>query len=732
MSPTATNVAASAAQLQQAINHHQNGELPQAQALYRQILQVDPRQPDALHLLGLIEHQSGRSAEGVALIQRAMQANAAEPMYPFNLGNVLMDLGRFGEAVACYRQAVALQPDSLDALQGLAAALRANGQSSEAARSEQKMIALRGQLASRLLHQGNVFFEQKQYEQAALCFRQMLHLRPDFAEGHFNLATVLQVMGQLDEAVAAYRQAIALKPAYAAAHCNLGRALKRQGKLGDAADSFRRALALDGKLFEAHNNLGNTLFLQGRLDESVRSYRKALALQPGAVDTVIDMATALTNLGQVDEAIALYRRVLATDSPRCAEIHSTLLFTLLLHLGSSAEAVFDEHLRFAQRFEAPLKANWMPHANTREPQRRLKVGYLSGDLCGHAVWYFIAPVMAHHDHKAFEIYAYYNNTYRDGYTDQIAVNVDHWFTCAGLSDDELAARVRADGIDILVDLSGHTTHHRLLTMARKPAPVQATWIGYPGSTGLSAIDYRITDLWQDPPGQAERMHSEKLVWLPGGMAFVSEPLAPAVNDLPALKQGFLTLACLNNLTKVNDAVIALWSRILHALPSARLMLGNVVEGPVKRRIFDVFTRHAVPVERLILQPRVSLLDYLGLHHQIDLALDPFPYNGGTTTMHSLWMGVPVVTLAGDHAVARLSAAHLSRVGLPQFIAHSEEDYIQCVLRAAQDLPALNDIRRDLRQRMTTGACDPALITAQLERAYRSMWCDWCAQSASVV
>lgn len=731
MNQSQASIEASTAQLQQAIAHHQNGELPQAQALYRQILQTNPAQPDALHLLGLIEHQLGHSDAGVALIQRAMQANPLEAMYPFNLGNLQMDLSRFADAVVCYQKAVELQPRSEDALQGLAAALRAAGRTREATQCVLKISELRRQQASALLQQGNAFFENKELDHAAACFHQMLQLRPDFAEGYFNLATVLQFQGKLDESVAAYRQAIALKPAYAEAHCNMGRALKRQKKFDEAMVSFRQALMLNPKLFEAHNNLGNTFFLQGRLDEAVQSYRKALRLQPGAVDTQIDMATALINLGRIDEAIQLYRAILTTGSLRRAEVHSALLFTLLLHHRCSADELFAEHQRYGQMFETPLKSSWRPHTNTPDRQRRLKVGYLSGDFCGHAVWYFIAPILPHHDRDAFEIYAYYNNTYRDGYTDRIEANVDHWRACPALTDDELAARIRTDGIDILVDLSGHTAHHRLLVMARKPAPVQATWIGYPGSTGLTSIDYRITDPWQDPPGVAERLHTEKLVWLPSGMAFASEPQAAAVNELPALTQGYMVLACLNNLTKVNDAVIALWSRILQAVPDARLMLGNVAQGPVKQRIVNGFAQHGIALERLILQPRVSLLDYLALHNQIDLALDPFPYNGGTTTMHSLWMGVPVVTFEGDHAVSRLSAAHLSRVGLPQFIAHSEEDYLQCVLHAAQDLTGLNCIRQSLRQRMTTGECDPVRITRHLEEAYRNMWRTWCAQAVTV-
>jgi len=294
-----------------------------------------------------------------------------------------------------------------------------------------------------------------------------------------------------------------------------------------------------------------------------------------------------------------------------------------------------------------------------------------------------------------------------------------------LSDDELAGRIRADSIDILIDLAGHTALNRLPVFARKPAPVQASYIGYPGTTGLSAMDYRISDPWQDPVGLTERYHSETLVRIPGGMAYEPEPDAPEINALPALHSGELVLACLNGLNKLNPAVVVLWARILQSLPQARLMLGNVTDGGTRDRLTAIFGKAGIGAERLILQPRVTVPEYLALHHQIDLALDPFPYNGGTTTMHSLWMGVPMITMAGDHAVSRLCAAHLSRVGLDEFITHSEEEYLQCAVRFANDLPRLNEVRQSLRARMNAPQCQSTIITRQLEAAYREMWQTWC-------
>ena len=547
------------------------------------------------------------------------------------------------------------------------------------------------QAADKNIYFGNSLLQQGHLEQAVDRYRQALLLMPDYAIAHFNLGNALNAQKKLDEAVASYQKAILHKPDFVEAYCNLGTVLHALSRLDEAVQCFQQALRVNSSEPEIHLNLGNTLRKQGKPEQAIECYRQTLLLNP-------------------DHAIAF----------------SNLLFTLQNRPDCPPDQVFAEHLRYAQHFEAPLKPFWQAHGNTRDPQRRIKVGYVSGDFRQHAVAYFIEPILACHETTRFEVYGYANNPLRDQTTERIAALMPHWLDCSSLSDAQLAEQVRADGIDILVDLAGHTALNRLLTFARKPAPVQVNYIGYPGSTGLTSIDYRISDPWQDPPGITERYHSETLVRLPGGMAFAPDAASPEVNELPALHSDHFVLACLNELSKVNDAVIALWSRILHALPNARLMLGNVIDDDIRQRLLERFSQNQIGPERLILQPRVPVAEYLARHQQIDLALDPFPYNGGTTTMHSLWMGVPVVTLAGDHAVSRLCAAHLSRVGLDAFITHNEDDYLQCTVSFANDLPALNTVRQSLRQRMTAAACDPAAITRQLEAAYCDMWRTWCA------
>jgi len=615
----------------------------------------------------------------------------AGPGYHCHQGHMLRAQGRLDEALQCYRQALLIQPDFDEAQYCIGETFQALGRFDEALASYQQV----------LLHQ------------------------PNLVEAHCNMGITLQAQGKLDEAVARYRKALLLRPSLAEAHVNLGNAMQAQGLLDDAVASYRKGLLLKPSIAEAWYNLANVLGMQNQLNEAVHCYQQALLLRPDYVDANCNLATTLVGLGHIDEAIASYRQTLLLK-PDLAEAHSTLLFNMQYSSTCSPEEMFREHQRYAETFEAPLKPFWQAHANGRDPLRRLRVGYVSADFRNHVVASFFKPILASHDPSQFEIFGYYNSGLRDSHTDWIAAHMDHFMVCNDLTDEQLAERIRADGIDILVDLSGHTADNRLRVFARKPAPVQVTYIGYPGTTGLSAIDYRITDAWQDPPGQTECYHSETLVRLSGGaLTFQPESNLPDVNALPSLGSGKLVFASLNNLSKVNPAVVKLWARILHAVPPARLMLGNVNDVSIQQHLLGMFDQAGIGPARLILKPKLPMADYLALHHQIDVALDPFPYNGGATTMYSLAMGVPVITLPGQHAVSRFGAAALARMGLSEFITHNEDEYVQCVIRFANDLPALNAVRQSLRARMNAPAWQPATITRQLEAAYRDMWRTWC-------
>ncbi len=746
--------------LQTAIGHHQAGRLSEAEALYRQILQVETNHPDALHLLGLIASQVGKHEIAVDLISKAINAKPQESVFYNSLGNEFHTLGRLNEAVANYRFAARIKPDYMEVHINLGTLLHERGQLDEAISSYQQVLSFKPDYVEVLFNLGVAFQAQGRLDEAIASYRRALRIKPDYAEAHLNLGMVLKEQGKLDEAVASYRQSLNIKPDYAEAYCNLGSALKEQGKLdeavascqqalrvrpdfaeahynlglalqamgrlSDAIASYQQSLGIKSGFAEAHYNLGLAFQAQGKLEEAIYSCQQAIRIRPDYAEAHHNLGVALQALGRLDEAAASYRQALLIR-PDYAEAHSGLLMVMQYMPDLTPDEVFVEHTRYAEQHELPLRAYWQMHRNNRDSERRLKIGYVSGDFRNHSVAYFIEPVLANHDKSQVEVYCYYNFFLHDSYTDRIAADADHWLVCAGMSDEQLAEHIRADGIDILIDLSGHTAYNRLPVFARKPAPVQATWIGYAGTTGLTAMDYRISDAYLDPPGQTERYHSETLLRLPAtGYTYKPEPGCPEVNLLPALSSGKLVFASLNNPIKINQAVVNLWGKILVALPHARLMLGNATGNETRHRLIEMFGKAGIGTERLILQPRMSMMDYLALHQQIDIALDPFPYNGGTTTLHSLWMGVPVITLVGGHMVSLVGGAMLSRVGMSEFVTHSEEEYLQRAIQLAQELPSLNRIRQSLRARINAGDFEPEKITRNLEMAYREVWRKWCA------
>jgi predicted O-linked N-acetylglucosamine transferase (SPINDLY family) len=562
---------------------------------------------------------------------------------------------------------------------------------------------------------------------AEAVYQRVLHSTPQQADALHLLGLLNHQRGNNQTAVELISQAIQAKPSEPIFYSNLGNALYALGKLEQAATWQLQSLQMQPNNAEFYINLGTTLQAQGKLPEAVACYQKALQLQPDFAPAYRNLALALMVSGKHNDAVRCYRQALSIQ-PDDAQTYSDLLITMQYMETLSPEQVFKEHQHYAERFETPQKQFWKSHRNQRDPDRRLKIGYVSGDFREHAVAFFIEPILANHNKAQVEIYCYYTHIQHDAHTDRIATYADHWLPCAGISDDELAERIRADGIDILVDLSGHTAHNRLPVFARKPAPVQATWIGYAGTTGLTAMDYRITETYLDPPGLTERYHSETLIRLPDntGAAYEPVPGCPPVNPLPALTSGEFVFASLNNLNKINPSVISLWGKILTALPHAKLMLGNVTENSLQQMLTAKFNEVGITAERLILQPRVSTIEYLALHNQIDMALDTFPYNGGTTTHHSLWMGVPVITLAGDHTSSRSGIAILSSTGLSQFIASNEEEYLQLSMRFAQDLPGLNRIRQSLREQANATTRTPSNITRHLEDVYRNIWRQWCS------
>jgi predicted O-linked N-acetylglucosamine transferase (SPINDLY family) len=561
---------------------------------------------------------------------------------------------------------------------------------------------------------------------AIASLHQAIKLNPDNALAHYNLGMTLHARKQPDEAVMAFREAVRLAPQQLQARIALSDALFSAGRLDEAAACYQKVLAIKPDYADALNNLGNIHKEQGMLDEAVACYQRALAIKPDDAMTNHNLGNTLKDMGRLDEAITCYQKALMIK-PDFAEAHSNQL--LVAHYASlyTPAELFAEHLKFAAQFEAPLEPSWRPHTNTRDPEKRLKVGYVSPDFRQHAVAYFIEPVLARHDRSRVEVFCYYNHTQQDSFTDRIKAASDHWLPCQGITDEQLAARIRADGIDILVDLAGHTGENRLLVFARKPAPVQVTYLGYINTTGLSAMDYRLTHIDADPPGN-ETYYSETLYRLPGNLwwCYRPPPGMPDVAPPPAIANGYVTFGSTNNIAKLSPDTIATWAEILRALPGARLLIASVPEGTARASLIERFAAQGITAQRLLIHGRLPAPQFAELHHQIDIILDPFPYNGGTTTCDALWLGVPVVALTGQAFISRMGYALLKNIGLPELAAADSRDYVKIAVGLAGDLERLKTLRAGMRARLSASPLrDEAGFTRNLETAYREMWRKWC-------
>ncbi|MEO5375248.1 MAG: tetratricopeptide repeat protein [Alphaproteobacteria bacterium] len=655
--------------------HHREGRLAEAEPLYRAILERTPGHADSLHMLGVLACQTGHHADAADLIAAAVAA-AAPPgvaAYHSNLGEALRELGRIGEAEACYRQALALAPDYAIAHYNLA-----------------NVLAKTGWVATGRAKTGRAAEAERHYRRA-------IELRPDDADAHNNLGILLYDLDDPAGAVACYRRALELRPDFALAATNLAGALADLGALSDALAYCRHAIALDPALAEARNALANVLRDTGHIDEAITAYREALALKP-------DDAT----------------------------IHSNLIHVLSFDPAVTGPDLLAECRRWNERQAAGLPAP-SPHENRPDPDRRLRVGYVSADLRDHAVAYFLEPLIAAHDRAAVEVVCYSGSPVEDDVSRRIRVVADGWCRIRGEGDDAVAERIRADGIDILVDVSGHTRGNRLPVFARRPAPVQvSTILGQGGTTGLDAIGHILTHAALTPFGAgagtgAEAHLAETAIRLPRTLA-AFRPRAdwPAVAPLP---EGPPVLACFGDPARIAPAHVETWRRVLERLPGARLLL--------RHRAYD--DADAALHWRRRFAPLVDWVDVEGLpaggwgsamdvYGRVMLVLDTYPVTGGTSTAIPLWMGVPVVTLAGGHAGQRFGAWLLEAVGLPELIAPDAEAFVRLAVDLLADRERLLRLRTGLRETMRySPLCDEAGAARDVEDAYRRLWREWCAR-----
>lgn len=702
------------------------GQTEAAADAFRRAVRERPANPEAWFNLGLALRRLARYDEAAKALRRAAALDPANPTAQNELGLTLEAAGRRDEAIDAFRAAIARAPHDADAHNNLGMALRLAGQLEEGAAALRTARALAPGDPLVANNLGLALQALGRLDEARECLAAAAAARPEFGEAHANLALVLEMQGALDEAEAAARRAVGLAPRSPDFVARLGGVLRARGREAEAIAAFEAALAIAPDHVDALSGLGLALLAAGRGDDALGRLERCAALRPDSASAANNVAVAHRLRGDMARAVDWCRRAIALD-PQYAPAKSNLLACLNYLPGTPIAEILAEHRRFGGDLEAPLRARWPAHGNARDPERRLRVGYVSGDFRRHAMAFSIAPVLAHHDPERVEVVCYANNAVEDEVTARLRADVREWHRVAGTSDEAVAELVRAHGIDVLVDLSGHTALNRLGVFARRPAPAQVAWLGYVTSTGLEAMDCRLTDARADPTGADESGYTEVLVRLPWVTVFEPQADAPPVAPSPALGGNAFTFACLNHLSKVNDDVVALWSRVLAAAPDARLLVGNAGDPGVQRGLAEAFAAHGIAPARLAFRPRMPLADFLALHGEIDLALDTFPYNGGATSCHSLWMGIPFVTLSGDRYMGRMGTSLLAEVGLDELVARTPDEYVAIAAGAARAPERLAALRATMRDRLSASPLlDGAGFARTLEAAYRGIWRAWCA------
>ena len=744
--------------LQVAVQHHRSGRLAEAEALYRQILAAQPEHVDALHFLGVIAMQvgrhdtaiewirqaivlyphnaeahsnlgmacraGGRLDEAIAAYRRAVELKPGNPETHNNLGAALAMQGRLEEALASFRRTLELKPGHAEAHHNLGNALRGRGLLDEAIAAYRRALELTPGSAGVCNALGIALSERGRADEATAAFQRALELKPDFLEACNNLGAVLAGQGRIEESIGACRRALEIKPDSPHAYNNLGYALREGGQLGAAVAACRRAIELQPAFAEAHNNLGAALAEQSQFHEGIAACRRAIELKPDSPEAHNNLGNALKGEGRLDEAIAAYRRSLEI-APGSAWVHSNLICTLHFHPAHDAASISEEHQRWNRRFSAPVQPFIPPHANDRRAGRRLRIGYVSPDFRDHPVGRYMLPLLERHDRERFEVLCYSGVPRPDGITERFRALAGSWRNTAGLSDDRLAALIREDAVDILVDLALHTAGNRLPMFARQPAPVQASFAGYPETAGVDAIAYRISDRYLEAGSRHDGTQSSEQVFLIDSF-WCYEPSGsePEVRAPPARESGRITFGCLNNFCKVNQRTLSLWARVLGKVKNSRLMILSSA-GSHRGETLDVLERQGVESQGVeFVEPRPQR-EYLELYHRLDIALDTFPYNGHTTSIDALWMGAPVVSLAGTAPVSRAGLSQLTNLGLPELVAQSEEDYVRIAVELAGNPPRLAELRATMRARMQASPLmDAPGYARNVEAAYQGMWKAW--------
>jgi protein O-GlcNAc transferase len=677
------------------LKHYQSGDLKEAELLCKIIIEKQPANAEALYLLGIISYHLQNYDSAIKYLKRYLRLNTKNADAYLALGMAYQQNGFLDDAITSYRKALNIDPNN------------------------SQLYLILGQLLD----------EKGQLDEAIVCYRKTLEVNPGMVDAYNRLGNTLQEKKEFAEAITFYQKAISINPNDPTAYINIGIAMHNNYNFNDAIIYLQKALSLNPNIEMTYNYMGYSLFCQGKLEEAIKNFKSSLRINPDSPIALTQLGHIFQKQGKVIDADNCYRRALQIQ-PNDIILFEAFLVNLLYNSRYDAQTIFSEHLDFGKQFEVPLQSIAIFHTNKKIINKKLKIGYVSPDFRNHSVSHFIEPIIYSHNRNQFTVFCYSNVQRKDEVTSRIQNRADQWRNIAGMSDEKALELIRNDDIDILIDLAGHTAKNCMLLFARKPAPVQVTWIGYPATTGLSTIDYKLVDSYTDPAGMTEEFYTEKLLRMPECfLCYLPDKESPDIKRLPALRSDHITFGSFNNFPKASPIVIDLWTKILQAIYKSRLILKSTCfsDKSTSDYVSDIFIKNGISADRIELLPYdPSTRAHLNTYNRIDIGLDTFPYNGTTTTCEAIWMGVPVVTLAGNTHASRVGMSLLSNIGIPELIAKTSDEYISIAVRLANNLRHLQSLRDNLRGIMAKSVLmDENRFIIDLEKLYHTIWKEWC-------
>ena len=708
-----------------ALGLHQQGSLDEAKKMYDDILQINPNHFDALHLSGILWFQVGSLDQALGCYKRALRIKANFAPLHFNYANALQQLGNFEEAAESYRTAIRIKSDYYEAFNNRGVALHEMRRFAEALQCYNEAISIKSDYADAFSNRGVTLNELGSFEEALESYDRAILIKADYAQAFTNRGVVLNNLKRFDQALLSFDNALEINPSDAEAFNNRGVALDELKRFDDALQSYEEASALKPNYVEAFYNHGHTLHLLKRFEDALQKYNKAVLIKP-------DYVAALNNRGNVFKDLLRFRDALKdyetaiNHKPDFFEAHSNRLFTMSYIDDLSSVSWLEEAKKFGTEVARSVQEKYSDW-NLDKTSAKVRIGFVSGDFKSHSVGFFLDNVISNLDKTTVVLFAYANNSDEDERTVRFKSAFCSYKSIAGLGDEEAARLIHSDGVQILIDLSGHTALNRLPVFAYKPAPVQVSWLGYCGTTGLSEIDYIIGDAYVTPPSE-EGHFSEKIKRLPENYICMTPPdVGVEVQDLPAFKNGYITFGSFNNFSKVNESVIRLWAKILLTVERSCLFLkaGQLADPKVITDTVSIFQSLGISSERLSFEGHKNRFEHFDAYNKVDIGLDTFPYNGVTTTAETLWMGVPVIAKKGSRFVAHNGETICHNTGLSDWIARDENEYYEKAVRFSSDLRYLASLRAGLRnQVLASPLFNAERFAGNFEKAMFELWGDY--------